>query len=534
MAWLPAFSNKARGSGGGDAGRTSGAAGAMARAAGGQGFYSIPGTPYQAAWDFDRAIKEGVERSLWVFRCVDVIAQAQAGLTIENRKGSEDGPVIEDAILNRVLNRRANPAEPAEAFRYRLSALLLLSKLGVFIERVNGADGRARQLTILPPGATRPIPDPTTPSGVRSFRVNLPTGEVKELSPDKVLWIRHRNHPVNFYEQLTPLEAAGLTVDVDFYARLFNRNFLLNDGRPGGLIGVKGQMSREDMAEVQRRFQGGPGSAGRTTVIEADDISWVDTATNPRDAQYKDMMAVTKSDILLAFGVPESVMGNASGRTYDNAEAEENVFWRSTMIPHMRAIAGAMDTLTVGGQDDDNFLVFNTDEVAALQIDNRRRRKEALERWQAGVTTLEQFYEECGDELPTTLKVPATRVFMLPAGKIPAGADKDVEKAVALMPMGTPPMTPGVDPNTGLPAADPNAGTGNLGGGGQQLPAGSQADVPEPKDPYANLQIPDYVPGEYTDAYKALSDVEWAEIFVFGRKTLAEIADAKTVEAELP
>src|SRR5690606_10228993 len=61
-------------------------------------------------------------------------------------------------------------------------------------------------------------------------------------------------------------------------------------------------------------FSGGGSNAGTTAVVEAENGSIIDLANNRRDSQWDMAIKGSKEDILLAFGCPESVLGNASGR----------------------------------------------------------------------------------------------------------------------------------------------------------------------------------------------------------------------------
>lgn len=345
----------------------------MRRAAGLQSFSY--GRPYLDNWDVERAVRDGYERVIWVYRCVDVIASNIAGLDFTIRKGHRDkGEEQPRHPLLPVLNQQVNPFETHEAFMYRLVSQYLLAKRGAFVEVQYDRAGNVRQLFLLPPHLTNPIPDPD--DFVSGFEVRiggLTTVTVPakdENGRPRVLWIR-KPHPLDPYSGVTPLESAGLSVDTDYYARLYNRKFLANDGRPGGILAVKGDLDDDDQQELQRRFNGGPDRAGRTSVISAEDATFVDLSINHRDAQYIESMAGTKNDILLAFGTPESVMGNASGRTFDNADAEKAVFWQETLMPHLRLIAGWLDPLDLST---DNFVAFDLSTVTVLL-----RHQQALE-----------------------------------------------------------------------------------------------------------------------------------------------------------
>jgi phage portal protein BeeE len=89
---------------------------------------------------------------------------------------------------------------------------------------------------------------------------------------------------------MTPMQAAGVAIEVENLAKVYNRNFLVNDGRPGGLLVVRSEISDEDKDELRSRFQGNLARAGAVGVIASDDgADFVDTAASPRDAAYIQM-----------------------------------------------------------------------------------------------------------------------------------------------------------------------------------------------------------------------------------------------------
>lgn len=389
--------------------------------------------PNMQAWDIDQALFQGYERVIWVYRCVDAIASNSSYVPMVVREYSDkDGKTIDDPHLYSLLNRRPNRYETAQQFRYRMASQLLLSRRGVFIEIVKNRAGRPAELHLLPPGMTRPIPDPK--EYVSGYIVQTQQQGTVELEPDQVIWIKAKPHPTDVYAQMTPLVSAGLAIDTDWLARLYNRNFLANDGRPGMLVAVQGQLMPEDAEEIRRRFSGGPTAAGQTTVIEAEGISATDMSASPRDVQYAEAVRGSKEDILLAFGVPESVMGNASGRTFDNADAEGEVFWTATMQPFMDSIATAFDVLTEDGLQDNLYVANDYSVIDVLQRQTRIRHDKALNEFQAGVMTIDEYLTTIGKE---PFDVPGTRVLWIPQGNVAVGKnDEDTKAAAALVPVG--------------------------------------------------------------------------------------------------
>jgi len=435
------------------------------------------GRPYHDMWDIERAYREGFQKITWVQRCIDAIAGNQARLSIILRKdNSRDGQVLTGrralrSPLIEIFNTKSNDAENAFIFRYRLSSQLLMSSRGAFIEKIKGRDGRLIGLSLLPPQFTAPIPDERT--FVAGYEVNLPNGNKILMKKEDVLWVR-RPHPLDPYLSLTPMESAGIAIEIENLAKVYNRNYLINDGRPGGILVVRGEIDDDDKDELRNRFRGNIGRAGHTTVISSDEgVDYVDTSANPRDAAYVQMRQIQKEEILAAFGVPESVIGNASGRTFANAAEEHRVFWNETMLPHLDLLARGFDEL-----DEVNYVDFDVSSVPVLILYKQERSRYFMDEVQMGLISTNEYRE-----LTSRKKVEsdlADSLLMNPNLTPIANTEKKMEQQPqAGMAPGMPGMpVPGAEgqpPIPGMPDAqgnipsplDPNTMAGSLAAAGQ-------------------------------------------------------------------
>ena len=397
------------------------------------------GRPYKDGWNIERAYRDGVAKITWVMRAIDAIAGNQAKLPIRLRKGSiASGKIVEKHDLLEVLNSVANVGESSFAFRYRMSSQLLMSTRGVFIEVIRNRAGKIDSLHLLPPQLTAPIPHPT--KFVSGFEVEMPDGNKKIINPDDVIWIR-RPHPLDPYRSITPMEAAGIAIEVEQLAKIYNRNFLINDGRPGGLLVLRGEIDPTDKEELQGRFRGNIRKAGSVSVISSDEgADFVDTGASPRDIAWAQMRSVTKEEILAAFGVPESIIGNASGRTFSNAAEEGKVFWQETMSPHLELIARSLDKL-----DGKFYINFNTETVPILILSKQESELHTLNEFSNGLISANEYRVVTGRD-PVVSEL--SDALLANPSLTPIG---NTEKEMA------PPAAPGAEP--GLPGVpgDPNA-----------------------------------------------------------------------------
>ena len=481
------------------------------------------GKSYKDSWDIERAYREGMQRVTWVARCIDVIAGNQARLPIILRKdNSPDGQILSDekmgkSTLLEVLNTKSNIGENAFIFRYRISAQLLLGTRGVFIEKVRGRDGGIIGLNLLPPQSTAPIPD--AKKFVSGYEVSLPQGQVVTLRPEDVVWIR-RPHPLDPYLSMTPMEAAGVAIEIENFAKLYNRNFLMNDGRPGGLLVVRGHLDDEDKEELRNRFRGNLSRAGQTTVLAADDgAEYVDVGASPRDAAYIQMRQITKEEILASFGVPETVIGNASGRTFSNASDEIRVFWTETMLPHLEPIARSLDEL-----DDVNYVDFDTREVPVLMLYKQERERYLSDEFSRGLISLNEYRLGSGRKVVDSDL--ADSLLMNP-NLTPIGNTKKKMESPPMMaggpPQGAvpgmggeamPPGMPGAEAPPGAPpappgGAEPDTMAGAIAAAMQQANPSGATDVPMATATEAPIG---QVPIEVKTADTERSIERWSEI----------------------
>ncbi|MFD9394157.1 phage portal protein [Streptomyces sp. NPDC060000] len=412
------------------------------------GVTNVWGTPGRAdGWDLERVVVEGYERSVWTFKSVEAISKHASTLPVQIGRGGDErefAETLDDHPLLRLLNKQANPLETGDVFKKRLSAQLLLSKKGVFIEKTKSRGGVLTRLDLLPPDRVEVIPDDENAAYVKHFQFTDYRGHIRELKPEKVIWIRDP-HPVDPFCGVTPLEAAGLSIDLDVKARTYNISFIDNDGRPGGIVGIDlDGVDSNEVDRIQKRLAPGAHNAGQLTLVGTGPggVTYVDTSARPREMAYETLATTSKNEILSAFGVYESIIGNASERTFNNADREEWNFWSHTELPHLNLIASAFDP----DLPDDWVIRFDTSRVQALEFPRRQAREEARKEWEAGLITIDE-YRQIANRKP--FNTPQSRALWISPQKAPVPANDQDAAALGLAPE----SGAGADPNAALPPA---------------------------------------------------------------------------------
>ncbi|MFD4933402.1 phage portal protein [Streptomyces virginiae] len=487
-------------------------------------------------WDIGRVVSEGYERVVWVYKAIDTMGKHASRLPLEIGVGlTEDGEfeeVVEDHPLLRVLNGRANPVETGAQFRKRLSAQILLSKRGAFVEVTRSNRGTITRLDLLPPDRVMPVPDPRG-EYIAHYEFTTLHGEVRELDPERVRWIRDP-HPTDPFSGVTPLEAAGISVELDHLSRLYNVAFIKNDARPGGIVAVDtSSLSDREMDRLEARFLPGSEFAGHVSVVGSGPggMNYVDLAARPREMAYEAAAQNAKIEILGAFGVPESVTGNASGRTFDNAEQEEYGFWIHTELPHLELISNAFAS-DLGGFD--RAIRFDTSTVEALELPRRKRRAEAREEWNAGLISADEYRKRAG--LPAFDNA-HTRALWISPQKAPVPARPEDAAALGIAGPGAPggagPLPPGqpMDPNAPLPPPTPEASGDAAAAVAQARADASQPAVPGAASAAVEAARTDTAGGQAGAAAAAVDAARQAEQQPPG-DAAAAVAQARDVEVK--
>lgn len=441
--------------------------------------YAFAGTPYTPMSDLEleRVVREHWERDVWVWRACDARAKTAANLdvVVQDARGRKGKP-IEGHPLAELLNGQANPYESGFEFRYRLQLLLDLSvSKGVPVEVSEGRGGLVERVDILNPMHTWPVP--AERGFIEKWEMRLPDGTVYDtLYPYRkgrggVLWFK-RPHPTDPYQSTSWIRAAGLSIDLDYWARRYNLNFLFHDGRPGGVLAIKAPagdgyggegVTEEDASVLQGSIRGGPENAGRVVIIEADAAEFLDMAQTPRDAQYVEGRAMTQREILIAAGTPLSVIGDASGRTFDNADAEDLSFHRREMKPELRLQANKWDACTTGGLRDTREVVdYDWAAIGLFDREDMAHEAQLRDEVSRGMRTIDDYLEATGRE---PMNLPGTRVLWYDNGKAPIGSPQDVTALLTQGQQAAPPpggaldadQPPALPPGAADPAAeDPN------------------------------------------------------------------------------
>lgn len=347
--------------------------------------YVSPGQPMVPDWDAANAIRWGYMANTFVYRCVDVIASAVAGLPIRcTPLAAERDPATHDPRnpLARLLSKPPGGPNPntsaRQLVRWSMAQYLVAGRMAWELDRPQGAVGDDWQpVGLYPLAAPLVNPEPTS-GGVAlwsGFRAGRPDKPV-HLRPAQVFY--HWKPSANDYRQAeSVLQAARLDVSVAVMQDRYDHAFLRNDARPAAVV-VHEAFAEDDRRDAWRREflsdHAGPDQAGKVAFVEtssdgapvAGALHIETLGISQKDAQFVQRYEAKVRAICVAFGVPLTMLGDASGRTFANASEEHAVFWEARLSD----IADLEDALNLqlaprfGGTHE---VWFDTSGIAALK-----------------------------------------------------------------------------------------------------------------------------------------------------------------------
>lgn len=390
--------------------------------------WSTPGVPMYTEWNADSAIQVGYYGYIYAYRCARTIATTIGGLPF--RAGaSADKPTAFN--LQSPLARLLGPPPGTPAPQISSKQLLIHSIVsyiitGRFAWETPTGTGSTVPASLWPLIVAKLTPIPT--AGGKDFfsgyQYQLNSG-TQDLTPQQVFyaWRPSQN---DWRQPESVLQAAALPlslgVAMDRYMTAFMRNNMVSPH-----MVVTPAFEEESM---RRAFQDqfvaemtGYDNAGRTSFAEYEDetgtgqtpnVQVIDLGTTPIDADILNLQKWVRDTVCDAFGVPVSIIGQASERTYANSDQEHKNYWTGTILGLIEEL---LDHINLGlaprfGSD---VGWFDLSGVEALQPPPKFMQQNATDLVTAGIVTASEVREDMG--LPPELPVgdPSTMVEPIPA-----------------------------------------------------------------------------------------------------------------------
>lgn len=348
----------------------------------------------------------GYANSAVAYRCVAAIADNGSSVPLAVRR--PDGAEIEGHPIAHLFNKTPNPQMSARVFK---SLMLQQGELAgqsfVWLDRGETGTGPIAEAHIVFDQVdvivNKPLAQRPTTANLLGFMIRRADGQQVPVLPEEMLWLRYP-HPFDPLGCLAPWKAARHAVDMDAYAREWQRNSYANGAMPKGVIYL-GQMepSQFDQARASwRSSMQGPANAGKNLLVSSPPgggtpVSYARVGLTAEEMDYLESRMANAAEVMMAFGVPHDYL--AAGTTYENRAAAKATLWSDTIKPKLEIIGSEVDRILL--PSDAEEAEFDLSGVEALQEaqDSKANRIRALT--YADIPLIDEARAEVGlDPLP--------------------------------------------------------------------------------------------------------------------------------------
>lgn len=312
--------------------------------------------PMVPEWDAETAVRKGYNESWVVARCVEIIARDVARVPfVAGADSAKPADVNPKALLARLLGPPPGGPGPKLTARrlwwWWVAQRLVTGRLAAEIE--SAAPGG-------PPVALWPL--------VSAFLTAYPSAggvdywdrftygrpdQVRPLRTDQVFydWIPSLD---DFRQPYSPLQSARLDTSISVMIGRQTYSFMAGGAVPATVVITDQFADQAAKARFEHKWNAthqGVDRAGSTAFIEATDdsdaplseaIHIEQLGMSAKDSKAIEAERESLEHVAMALGVPWSRL-SAAGRTYDNAAAEDEAYWESTILPILNDLGDAVN-----------------------------------------------------------------------------------------------------------------------------------------------------------------------------------------------
>jgi HK97 family phage portal protein len=251
---------------------------------------------------------------------------------------------------------------------------------GAYVLKIRDGNGKIIALQPLP---STLIAIDSTSIQTQNLVYNFSTsaGILKIKREDLIIWEDYE-YITSYYTGTSRVLHLLFSVLNKNLADRFNKSMLENGGEIKGIITTNANLTKEDIElfhQEMQKFYGGVENTGKYALIGTG-ATWQKIGQTMADMGYKDLMRISREEILAVLKVPEIELGLTKDVPYANAQAQRKLFWETTMMPLCDSFAQTLSSELLHDEMRENDLNFFFDylSIPALQQDLKTKMETAI------------------------------------------------------------------------------------------------------------------------------------------------------------
>lgn len=343
--------------------------------------WSSPILPQVDEWNADQAFRLGYLANVIAFRAIQIRANAIASIPIvAGRRMGDPTSINETSPLTRFFG--PPPGGPApklsarKLIRWTIAQDIVTGRRAWEIETADGSeDGRPVAFWPLPTAHLRAVASKKGVEWFTEFHYGKPHDPVK-LKPGNVFF-GWEPSGTDFRQATSPLQALRYDLSLVTLCDRYGMAFLRNNAVPAAVVTTTAFPDDDTRRQFRQQWGAefrGADNAGRTHFHEvsldgdgpvAHEIDVKVLGLSAKDARLIEQRREAMMEVAIGLGVPWSKF-DASGRTFDNADAEDRSFYEETVLPQLLDLQDDINQ-QIAPRFGDEVVWFDLRGVRALQ-----------------------------------------------------------------------------------------------------------------------------------------------------------------------
>jgi HK97 family phage portal protein len=201
-----------------------------------------------------------------------------------------------------------------------------------FWYKARGVNGKVVELWYMRPDLV--TIKPATDGTVFKYVFRNAQGQMQEFEPNDVIHFKNAN-PLSDHYGYGAGMALAMTILADVYARKWNTKFFYNSARPDAILTTEQKVDSDERQSIYDKWVekfGSPDNAHKIAVL-SHGLEYKQISMSQKDMDFSELRTAAREDILLALGVPKTILGLTEEVNRASAETALYVFVSETIVP---------------------------------------------------------------------------------------------------------------------------------------------------------------------------------------------------------